>query len=113
MYSFTVDVYFTTNVTYLSISSFLRGAIVAIKKYKTLGQLAKAYKTGKLNKKKNKLTIDSTGLVRVWVASNIDKKTKKPAVGAPLDTVVFESSVDKIVQSILRSMIIPFEIVDK
>lgn len=73
--------------------------------FKTVDQLAKAYKDGKLNKAKSKAVVNDDGTVTVS-AVPVDKKTKKAVAGA-LPEVVFTGNVKDLLKLLLKKLGIP------
>lgn len=71
--------------------------------FKTLAQLSKAYKDGKLSKK-DKLCL--SGKSAKVMAVPVDKKTKKPVVGATPE-VVFEATSDQLLLDALKLAGVP------
>ncbi len=72
--------------------------------YKTVAQLAKGYKDGKINRTKAKAVV-ADGKVTVS-AIPVDKKTKKAIVGATAE-VVFEACAEATLKELLKKSGVP------
>lgn len=75
-------------------------------RFKTFGQLVKAYKENVMSKK-SKLVI-SGSVAQVHMVP-VDKKTKQPVKDAKAE-LVFESTVEKLLQDSLRLAGVPFSL---